>query len=156
MYHHQAMCQNDKEEFRHTMKQEIDLQMANGNFEIVHKSKVPQDATIIPAVWQMRQKRNLTTRAVKKYKARLNVDRSRQVKGRDYQHTYTPVASWPAIRLLMVLTAIYSWHTVQLDYVSAYPQAPVERTLYMKIPKGCQISGGTSKDHVLRLKKNVY
>ena len=56
----------------------------------------------------------------------------------------------------MVLSAIYSWHTVQLDYVGAYPQAPVEQTLYMQVPKGCQISGGTSKEHVLRLKKNVY
>ena len=52
MYHHQAMRERDRDEFRKAMKNEIKSQMANGNFEIVHKSKVPQDATILlSAVW---------------------------------------------------------------------------------------------------------
>ena len=38
----------------------------------------------------------------------------------------------------------------------AFPQAPVEREIYMKIPKGFDIEGGSTKDYVLRVNKNVY
>ena len=48
------------------------------------------------------------------------------------------------------------WHTKQLDYVAAFPQAPVERELYMKIPKGVTIGHGNNDDYVLKLHKNMY
>ena len=38
----------------------------------------------------------------------------------------------------------------------AFPQAPVEREIYMKIPKGFDIEGGSTKDYFLRVNKNVY
>jgi Reverse transcriptase (RNA-dependent DNA polymerase) len=38
----------------------------------------------------------------------------------------------------------------------AYPQAPVECELYMKIPKGFTIEGVTSKTHALKILKNLY
>ncbi len=34
-----------------------------------------------------------------------------------------------------------SWKTKQIDFVLAFPQAPVERDLYMEIPKGIRIEG---------------
>ena len=37
--------------------------------------------------------------------------------------------------MFLIMTDVYSWHTKQLDYVAAFPQLPVERKLYMKIPK---------------------
>ena len=42
-----------------------------------------------------------------------------------------------------------------MDFVLAYPQAPIECPLYMKIPKGFNVNG--SRDgYVLLLLKNVY
>ena len=69
---------------------------------------MPSDVTLLPAVWQMKRKQCLTTRAVRKYKARLNVDGSRQVQGRDYNKTYAPVASWPSICLLLTLSTVHN------------------------------------------------
>ncbi|MFN7263289.1 MAG: reverse transcriptase domain-containing protein, partial [Cyanobacteriota bacterium] len=69
---------------------------------------------------------------------------------------YAPVATWGSIRLLLILTLIHSWYTVQLDYVSAFPQAPVERDLYMSVPKGFEIEGAEPGDYVFKLNRNLY
>lgn len=42
-YYHQAMKEQDKEEFENSMMREVEDQYNNGNFLIVHKSKVPDD-----------------------------------------------------------------------------------------------------------------
>jgi Reverse transcriptase (RNA-dependent DNA polymerase) len=95
-------------------------------------------------------------RAIKKWKARLNIDGLRMVKGVHYEESHSPVASWNLIRTMLLLAAQYNWHTVQLDYVLAFPQAPIERTLYMEVSKGFKIEGHERKDHVLKLHRNVY
>ena len=38
----------------------------------------------------------------------------------------------------------------------AYPQAPIECDMYLKIPDGCETYQGSNKTHVLKLLKNVY
>ena len=149
MYRHEAMKEPDYVEFLKAMEKEVQDQMGNGNFRLVKRSSVPKTATLLPAVWQMRRKRDIRTRMIKKYKARLNIDGSRMKKGIDYDQTYSPVAAWSSIRLVLALAATHNWHTKQIDYVLAYPQAPVERTLYMEIPKGIQFEGKSARDWVL-------
>ena len=132
-------------------------QMRNRNYSFVRRDKIPKNATLLSSVWQMRRKRDIETRKVKKYKARLNIDGSRMKPGIDYDLTHAPVASWTSVRLLLALTAVHNWHTTQIDYVLAYPQAPVDRELHMKIPKGFELDGvDNPKDYVLKLHKNVY
>jgi hypothetical protein len=70
----------------------------------------------------MKRKRKIATREVYKWKARLNIDGSKQVKGLNY---WEP-ASWPTIRLILIMSIIKGWHTKQIDYVLAYTQADVE------------------------------
>jgi len=157
MYHHQAMREPDHDEFKKAMQKEIDDQMLNGNFTLIKRREVPRGATILPAVWQMKRKHDILSRQVKKWKARLNVDGSRMKRGIHYDQTYAPVASWTSIRTLLALTAIHRWHTVQLDYVLAFPQAPVEKEIFMEIPRGVRISDGDNpKEYVLKLHRNVY
>jgi hypothetical protein len=38
----------------------------------------------------------------------------------------------------------------------AYPQAPMEMDIYMELPQGIQTKHGNSKEHVLKLEKNIY
>ena len=109
MFMHEAMKQKDKRNFVEAMQKEAEDQMPNGNFTIVHKSEVPSDKPILPAVWQMRRKRDIKTREIKKYKARLNIDGSRMRQGVHYDQTYAPVASWNSIRLLLILVATMGW-----------------------------------------------
>ena len=138
------------------MHKEIDSRMRDKHFSVIHKSKVPKSVTVFPVVWKLRRKRDIKTGKIKKYKARLNIDGSRMQQGVHYDHSYAPVASWNSIRLLLTMTAVHGWHTKQLDYVAAFPQAPVERELYMKIPKGVNLRNKSSDDYVLKLHKNTY
>ena len=104
----------------------------------------------------MRRKRDIRTGEVRKYKARLNLDGSRMIKGKDYDLTYAPVATWNAIRLLLTMVLAHKWHTIQLDYVLAFPQAPIEKELFMKLPVGVEFDGYNKDEYVLRCKRNIY
>jgi hypothetical protein len=81
MYLHEAIKEPDKKEFVEAMRKEVRDQSKNGKFTVTHQSKLPTNATVLPAVWQMKRKRNIRTRKVKKYKARLNIDGSRMQNG---------------------------------------------------------------------------
>lgn len=155
LYHHQAMREPDAAEFKKAMTQEVDGQLNRGVLRLRKRSTVPSTKTVLPSVWQMRRKRDIQSGDIKKYKARLNLDGSRMKYGRDYDLTYSPVVSWTTIRLLLVLVLVNGWHTRQLDFVSAYNQAPPERELYMEVPRGYKVANAT-EPYVLELTRNTY
>jgi hypothetical protein len=63
---HEAMKEPDRKEFIKAMQKEVSDQSNNKNFSIIHRSKVPEGATILPTVWQMKRKRDIKTREIKK------------------------------------------------------------------------------------------
>ena len=93
---------------------------------------------------------------VYKHKARWNLDSSKQVFGRDNEETYSPVAQWPVIRLMLVNALIQKWHTKQLNFVQAFPQAPIAKTQFVELPKGITIGGASSSTHVFEVLRNIY
>ena len=77
--------------------------------------------------------------------------------GVHYDLTYAPVASWTSVQLLMALTTLNGWHTKQIDYVLAFPKVPVEKELFMRIPRGFEVEGvDDPKNYMLKLHQNVY
>jgi Reverse transcriptase (RNA-dependent DNA polymerase) len=155
MHLHEAMRQPDRAQFVAAMVKEIQAHTTNGNWIIVLRSSVPPGHDILPAVWAMRRKRRIDTREVYKWKARLNIHGGKQTKGVNYWETYAPVATWCSIRLIMNMSTCMGWIIRQLDFVLAFPQAPVETLLYMEIPKGFVVPGDKSL-YVLKLVNNLY
>ncbi len=87
----------------------------------------------------------------------MNLHGGKQVYGMNYYETYAPVVtSWFAIRLMIVMGIIFCWALHQVDFVMAYPRAPIEMDIYMEWPQGVKTTTGNSKDHVLKLLKNIY
>ena len=87
----------------------------------------------------------------------MNLDGSKQLEGIDYDQTYSPTASWPAVRLLLALSLLNSWFTKQIDFVQAFPQAPITQRQFLKLPKGIAIEGvDDPSEWVLELKRNLY
>ena len=157
MYWHAAMSQPDRKQFLEAAVKEVNDQTKNGNWEVVHQTEVPSDASILPAVWSMKRKRRIKTHEVYKWKARLNIDGSKQQKGINYWESYAAVCTWAAIRLILVLVVLNNWKTRQIDFVQAYPQAPVEvDNLYMKIRRGFEIEGAAKNEYLLHIKRNIY
>jgi hypothetical protein len=96
------------------------------------------------------------TNEIKSHKAHLNLHGRKQVYGMNYFETYAPVVTWFAIRLMIVFGIIFSLSLCQVDFVMAYPQAPIETDIYMELPQGIQVANGNSKDHVLKLLKDIH
>jgi hypothetical protein len=161
MYHHQAMKQPDREKFQEAMRKECEAHYKEGNYRLVKRSELPEGATLLSSVWQMKRKRKPSTGEISKYKARMNVDGSQMIKGLHYEETYAPVVQWATIRFFISLAILSNWHTKQLDFVLAYTQADIERDLYMKLPAGFTLPDRTiteqdTKNYVLKLEKNLY
>ena len=81
MYMHEVLKELDRAQFIKAMLNEVSDQKGNVNFLIISKSEVPKDVKILPAVWQMKRKRDINSRKVNKWKARLNIDGLRTTKG---------------------------------------------------------------------------
>jgi hypothetical protein len=159
MYYHQAIKEPDGPQFVKAMVEEVTDHLLKGHFEVCERSEVPEGVPVLPSVWAMRRKRRIDTREVYKWKARLNLDGSKQIKGLNYWETYAPVATWGSIRLVLVITLVHKWKTRQIDFVQAYTQADPEiPNMYMELPKGFVVDNddSTNKRYVLRLKKNLY
>jgi hypothetical protein len=156
MYLQQALRQHDAKLFVDAVIKEINGHIDNKNWELVHQDTVPEDAQVVPSVWAMQRKRDLVTNEVKSHKARLNLHGGKQIYGMNYYETYAPVVTWFAIRLIITFGIIFQWALCQVDFIMAYPQAPIEEDIYMELPQGIKTATGNSKDHVLKLLKNIY
>ena len=67
-----------------------------------------------------------------------------------------PVVTWQTVRLFLILSILLGWRSWQFDFIMAYPQAPPEMPLFLRLPQGYKRKGMTRKSHVLQLKRNVY
>lgn len=74
-------------------------------FEVHMMSSKPPNIKLLSSIWSYRRKRS-SIGAISKYKVRLCVDDSQQEHGHDYWETYAPVASWPTICLVLLLSKL--------------------------------------------------
>ena len=109
MYLHQALRQPDSREFVEAVIKEVNGHVDRKHWAIVKRDTVPEDIEVLPSVWSMRHKRDLTTGAVAKHKTRLNLHGGKQEYGINYYETYAPVVTWFAIRLLIVFGLLFGW-----------------------------------------------
>lgn len=116
------------------MKKELQDHISRNHWKVIPYRCKPNDKTAIPMVWAMKRKRNPLGK-ITKWKARLCAGGHRSVEDSDYWDTYSPVVSWSTFRLMLVLAIIMDWHMQSIDFVLAYPQAPVKTDIYMRPPR---------------------
>jgi hypothetical protein len=136
--------------------QEINVHVDNEHWDLVKQDSVPNNVQIVPSVRSLWHKRNLTTNEIIKHKARLNLHGGKQVYGMNYCETYASGVTWFAIKLMIIFGILFQWSLRQVDFIMAYPQAPIEMDIYMELPQGIETAKRNSKDHVLKLLKNIY
>ncbi len=156
MYLQQALKQPGGKEFVQAVIKEVNGHMDFNNWTLLKQSKVPEDIQIVPSVWSLQCKCELTTNKVKSHKARLNLHGGKQVYGMKYFETYAPVVTLFTIRLMNIFGIIFCWALRQVDLVMAYPQALIKMDIYMELPQWIQTKHGDSKEHALKLETNIY
>ena len=130
----EAMRQPDREQFLDAMRKELQDHVGRRHWKVVPAKTLPKGKRPIPMVWSMKRKRN-PIGEITKWKARLCAGGHRSREFIDYWDTYSPVVSWSTVRLMIVLALIMNWHMESVDFVLAYPQAPVKTDIYMNPPK---------------------
>ena len=83
-----------------------------------------------------------------------NTEGFTQIPSIDYDETFSPVACFESLRLLLVLAVLEDWEIHQLDVKSAFLNSMLDKEIYMEQPQGFIIPGQENK--VCHLKKAIY
>jgi hypothetical protein len=162
----QMLKQHDMANFLKAQIPELDGLTKMDVFDLLPIAQKPTQARLLSSIWSYRRKRNPIGDIVK-WKARLCVDGSQQVHGRDYWETYASVVSWASVRLLLLLSTILNLKSRQVDYTQAFPQAPLDDPVYMRLPQGFYVAPDHTlqqhsdptyhdRSHFIKLKRNLY
>ena len=123
--------------------------------------KRTQGMNVIQSTWAYKIKR-FPDGLIRKLKARFCVRGDMQIEGVDFFNTFSPVVQWATVRLMLNLSTTLGLESVQVDYVSAFCQAPIHEDVYVELPRGWQtlnkigIEEDFKKDHVLKLNQSLY
>jgi len=82
----------------------------------------------------------------KRYKARLVAHGYKQKPGIDFLHTYAPLISLSTVRLVLSFAATHNYEIHQLDIVAAFLESEIKEEIYLQLPFGFGIVGGTIQD----------
>jgi hypothetical protein len=157
---------SDRIHFETDMQREMSDLLQTDTVEVVPRSSLSSDDISLQPIWSFRRKR-APDWTVLKHRSCICPNGGMQVEGVNFWETYAPVVSWRTIRLTLILSLLSGLKSRQVDYVSAYTQAPLDCELYMNIPPGFIVQNnnlvftrsstkGNSMEHVLKIKKNMY
>jgi hypothetical protein len=89
---------------------------------------------------------------IERYKSRLVVDGSKQVRGVDFAASFAPVVRYTTLRVFLSIAAVYNMQVHQLDVESAFVYAPLYEEVYMHAHPVMHIPRG----YCLLLRKSLY
>src|SRR6185295_7842300 len=92
--------------------------------------------------------------SIQKHKARLVAKGYAQKEGIDYEETFSPVARFETVRLVLAIAAQKQLPVFQFDVKSAFLNGEIQEEVFVEQPDGFIKKGEESK--VLRLNKALY
>lgn len=120
------------------MNQELEALELNNTWSIM---PLPPGKHVIGCKWLFKTKFHPDC-SIEKHKARLVVLGCNQRPGEDYFETFAPVAKLTTVRALLVVAAMESWYTFQMDVSNAFLRGDLSETVFMKMPQGYYELGG--------------
>jgi hypothetical protein len=141
----EAMRSADAEAWKEACQYEIDAMARNEAWDLVD---LPAGHKAVKSKWVFKLKSD------GRFRARLVAKGFTQVPGIDYDETFSPVARFESLRLLLALAALGDWHIHQMDVKSAFLNGVLEEEIFMEKPQGFVVSGQETR--VCRLKKALY
>jgi hypothetical protein len=127
------------------MKEEVKALNDRDVWELVDR---PNDRKPIRCRWVY------SIKSDKRKRARLVAKGFSQIPGIDFDETFSPVARFETVRLLLATAALEDWEIEALDVKTAFLYGALDEELYMEQPPGFIKKGQEGK--VYRLKKALY
>jgi hypothetical protein len=113
----------------------------------------PSNRNAVECKWFFKKKMD-TDGNVTVYKARLVAKGFRQVQGVDYDETFSPVAMFITIQILLAIAAFYDYEIWQMDFKTAFLNGNIDEELYMMQPEG--FVDPKDADKVCKLQRSIY
>jgi transposase InsO family protein len=132
----QAMSSTDSAAWQTAIDKELSSLQQRGVYQVV---TTPTNSKLIKTRWLFKVKFD-TENQPSKFKARVVAKGFTQQFGIDYDDTYAPVMRMKSLRVILSIAAHKQLHVHQLDYTTAFLNAPIDRDIYVAIPDGvpCQ------------------
>ena len=147
----EAMQSPDSEKWKNAMKDEMQSLKDNDTFTL---TPLPPGRTPVGGRWVYTVKDNADFSLT--YKARYVAKGYSQIKGIDYQETFSPTANLTSIRGLMQFAAQNDLILHQMDVKTAYLNAPIDCEIYMEQPEGFEVPSSDGNKLVCKLNKSLY
>ncbi|KAK8631789.1 hypothetical protein V6N13_028568 [Hibiscus sabdariffa] len=146
----EAVASPDSEKWLEAMRSEMDSMSDNQVWTLVEP---PEGIKPIGCKWVFKKKTDMDGN-VQTYKGRLVAKGYRQIHGIDYDETFSPVAMFKSIRILLAIAAFHDYEIWQMDVKTAFLNGKLEEDVYMTQPKGFVTPENAGK--VCKLQRSIY
>jgi len=142
---HQALSSPNADSWSAACKQELHMLEKLHTWDLV---ELPPGHNLVDNKWVFKHK------ADGRFKARLVAKGFTQRHGVDYNETFSPVARFESLRLLLAAAALEDWEVHSMDVKSAFLHGDLHEDIYMAQPHGFVTPGQEGK--VCKLNKALY
>ncbi|KAK8705149.1 hypothetical protein V6N13_048757 [Hibiscus sabdariffa] len=146
----EAVSSPDSEKWLEAMRSEMDSMSSNQVWTLVEP---PEGIKPIGCKWVFKKKTDMDGN-VQTYKGRLVAKGFRQIHGIDYDETFSPVAMFKSIRILLAIAAFHDYEIWQMDVKIAFLNGKLEEDVYMTQPEGFVAPENAGK--VCKLQRSIY
>ncbi|KAK8652311.1 hypothetical protein V6N13_061332 [Hibiscus sabdariffa] len=146
----EAVSSPDSEKWLEAMRSEMDSMSDNQVWTLVEP---PEGIKPIGCKWVFKKKTDMDGN-VQTYKGRLVAKGYRQIRGIDYDETFSPVAMFKSIRILLAIAAFHDYEIWQMDVKTAFLNGKLEEDVYMTQPEGFVTPENAGK--VCKLQRSIY
>ncbi|KMQ86050.1 retrovirus-related pol polyprotein from transposon tnt 1-94, partial [Lasius niger] len=136
----EAMQSKESRQWLAAMKEELTSLKENETWELVDR---PAGVKVIQNRWVFRVKPSNDDNN-RRFKARLVAKGYVQQKGIDYDETFSPVARYDTVRMLLAIAASKKLKVKQFDVKTAFLYGTLEEEVYLEQPEGFE----NDTDHV--------
>ncbi|KAK8589956.1 hypothetical protein V6N12_024343 [Hibiscus sabdariffa] len=146
----EAVLSPDSKKWLEAMRSEMDSMSNNQVWTLVEP---PEGIKPIGCKWVFKKKTDMDGN-VQTYKGRLVAKGFRQIHGIDYDETFSPVAMFKSIQILLAIAAFHDYEIWQMDVKTAFLNGKLEENVYMTQPEGFVTLENAG--NVCKLQRSIY